>query len=89
MAEGLIISICVTFAGISIIIYHLLIKVRNLPEYTLTIYFNFRSFIKLSYLALFGITFIIIRFIEDIYKNKGWYNPRFWPPDDYVQGYKI
>ena len=42
---------------------------------------------KLSYIALFAITFIIIKFIEDIYREKGWYNPRFYPPNEYVRGY--
>ena len=42
--------------------------------------------LRMLYITLFlGVT-IIVWFIEDIYRKKGWYNPLFHPPTEYVKG---
>lgn len=35
---------------------------------------------------LFIAAFFMISQIEKVYQNKGWYNPQFWPPENYIRG---
>lgn len=42
--------------------------------------------LRLAYVCLFGVTYVLIKFIEETYKEKSWYDPRFWPPNGYVKG---
>lgn len=45
------------------------------------------TMMKLCYLCLFVVTYVLINFIETTYKEKSWYDPRFWPPAHYIKGY--
>ena len=47
------------------------------------------------YIVTFALIFVLTSFVEEIFRRKNWYNPRFWynivflmysPPDNYVRG---
>jgi len=74
-AEGFIMSIAISLSGVVMILWHKFVK------------FSHNSvFNRIGYLVLFCLTFLIIYFIEDTYKKKGWYNPNFYPPSNYIKG---
>jgi len=74
-AEGFIMSLSISFVGLLIIGWHKLIKVNQ----NLTV-------IKMIYIGLFVLTVIMVIAIESIYKTKGWYGPKFFPPAHYNKG---
>jgi hypothetical protein len=84
----LIFLLLVTFVGITIILFHQLIKTTGFKDEYILFYNSNNSpmVLKLAYLSLFGVTYILIKFIEDVYREKSWYDPKFWPPATYIRG---
>ena len=44
-----------------------------------------------SYSTLFGLIAIIlvwmaVKYLENTFRSKGWYNPNFYPPTHYLKG---
>ena len=44
-----------------------------------------------SYSTLVGIVCLLlvwmgVRYLENVFKSKGWYNPNFYPPAHYLKG---
>ena len=69
-------------SGLVFLIMIYVFKRINLGAYF--IYLSFSNLV-LSTLMLFGI-FNIFLHIESLTKAKGWYNPNFWPPSEYIKG---
>lgn len=74
-AEGVIMSGAISLAGILFIIVSRLTAISGNSSVN-----------RFIYIVLFVFTLLVIWAIEDVYKKKGWYNPRFYPPENYVQG---
>lgn len=74
-AEGLIISIIISLVGLCFVFIHIFSK--RMSYYLASI---------LSAVLLF-IVFLLVWGLEGAYKDKGWYNPRHFPPGDYQKGW--
>jgi oligosaccharyltransferase complex subunit gamma len=74
-AEGLIMSFTISMVGIIMIIYH------HIPKF-----FDNKSTARIVYLILFCLVAALVKFVEGIYKKKGYYNPEFYPPANYIKG---
>jgi len=69
-------SICIGIAGIILISWNVAHKyIDDSP-----------LLVRMLYISLFMGAVLVIWFIEDIYRKKGWYNPLFHPPSTYVKG---
>lgn len=71
--EGYIMSASIGFAAILFII------INKLHEIV-----SSEILIRMAYMSLFLGLFIVLSFIERIYREKGWYNPLFFPPAHYI-----
>jgi hypothetical protein len=69
------------------VLYHKILKAPAIANEYLLNYYHSVMVLRLAYLSLFGVTYVLIKFIEEVYKEKSWYDPRFWPPATYIKGY--
>lgn len=72
--EGYVMAGAIGFAGVIMIFWNYAYKVvDDSPLLT-----------RMLYMSLFFGVCLVMWFIEDIYRKKGWYNPMFHPPSHYV-----
>eukprot|EP01016_Furgasonia_blochmanni_P021687 TRINITY_DN2387_c0_g1_i15.p2 TRINITY_DN2387_c0_g1~~TRINITY_DN2387_c0_g1_i15.p2 ORF type:complete len:276 (+),score=65.29 TRINITY_DN2387_c0_g1_i15:1582-2409(+) len=73
-AEGYIMSFSITLGGLLWILFTKLAKTQN------------QSQSRLYYLVTIVAIWMVITFLETVYKGKGYYNPHFWPQPHYIRG---
>lgn len=42
---------------------------------------------RLVALGLVGGVYALVKFLEEVYRMKSWYNPMYSPPGDYISGW--